>query len=210
VEIKKEKRTLAQAMLDFRVNVDSVTKDGLNPHFGSNFASYNAVQEAINPTLDMLGMVVIQAPNIVDGANVLNTKIYLADNPSDMIESNLSLLTPKGDMQQLGGAITYARRYSLLSLFGLATEDDDGNQASEQPTIPAWENKDERQDIIVDVKLKVDEDELQEAIDIYLKRTEHKDNSVYKKRKDSVWSGLGNEYKTKISLFRRQQEKEVA
>jgi hypothetical protein len=210
VEIKKEKRTLAHAMLDFRVNVDSVTKDGTNPHFGNAFATYNAVKEAINPTLDMLGMVVIQAPNIVDGANVLNTKIYLADNPSDMIESNLPLLMPKNDMQQLGGAITYARRYSLLSLFGLATEDDDGNQASEQPTIPAWENKDERQDIIVDVKLKVDEDELQEAIDIYLKRTEHKDNAVYKKRKDSVWSGLGNEYKTKISLFRRQQEKEVA
>jgi hypothetical protein len=210
VEIKKEKRTLAQAMLDFRVNVDSVTKDGLNPHFGSNFATYNAVQEAITPTLDMLGMLVIQAPMILDGANVLNTKIYLADNPSDMIESNLPLLTPKGDMQQLGGALTYARRYSLLSLFGLATEDDDGNQASEHPSIPTWESTNQRNDIIVDVKLLVDDNEMQGALDLLAKGKQHTDKSVVSKRQSSLWSGLGDDYKTKLTLFRREKQKEVA
>ena len=210
MEIKKEKRTLAQAMLDFRVNVDSVTKDGLNPHFGSNFATYNAVQEAITPTLDMLGMLVIQAPMILDGANVLNTKIYLVDNPSDMIESNLPLLTPKGDMQQLGGALTYARRYSLLSLFGLATEDDDGNQASEHPSIPTWESTNQRNDIIVDVKLLVDDNEMQGALDLLVKGKQHTNKVVVSKRKDSLWAGLGDDYKTKLSRFRREKQKEVA
>ena len=33
-------------------------------------------------------------------------------------------------MQQLGSAITYARRYGLVSMFGLEQEDDDGNLAS--------------------------------------------------------------------------------
>ena len=207
MEIKKEKKTLAQAMLDFRVNVGSVTKDGVNPHFGSNFASYNAVQEAITPTLDMLGMLVIQAPMILDGANVLNTKIYLADNPSDMIESNLPLLTPKGDMQQLGGALTYARRYSLLSLFGLATEDDDGNQASQHPTTPVWEDALDRQSIITDVKLLVDEEEFEDAWKLLEKSRNHKDKSIASKRTNSLWGGLGNEYTVKLNSFRKEKDK---
>ena len=87
--MQKKKTTLAQAMLDFRVNVDSVTKDSTNPYFNSDYTSYNAVRETINPTLDMLGIVVIQAPMILEGIDVLNTKVYMAHNPSDFICSNI-------------------------------------------------------------------------------------------------------------------------
>jgi len=130
--MEKKKKTLAEAMLDFRVNVDSVPTDSKNPHFGNDYASYNAVREAITPTLDMLGIVVVQTPIILDGIDVLNTRVYMPDNPSDFIESNVRLLVPKGEMQQYGGSLTYARRYSLVTLFNLATEDDDGNLASEE------------------------------------------------------------------------------
>jgi len=211
--MEKKKKTLAQAMLDFRVNVDSVTKDSDNPFYKSKYASYNTVRETINPTLDMLGICVVESPNILDGVDVLNTKIYMADNPSDMIESNIRLLVPKGDMQQLGGAITYARRYSLVSLFGLAVDDDDGNEASEHPSIPTWENANQRKDVIVDARLYVDQDEMQEALDLLEKTKLHwingdiiKDNAIVVKRGDSLWAGLGKEYKTKLSLFRRGQK----
>ena len=210
--MEKKKKTLAQAMLDFRVNVDSVTKDSDNPFFKSKYASYNAVRETINPTLDMLGICVVESPNILDGVDVLNTKIYMADNPSDMIESNIRLLVPKGDMQQLGGAITYARRYSLVSLFGLAVEDDDGNEASEHPPVPTWENATDRNDTIVDARLHVDQDEMQEALDLLEKTKLHymngdkiKNKAIEVKRGDSLWSGIGKEYQTKLSLFKREQ-----
>jgi hypothetical protein len=203
--MEKKKKTLAQAMLDFRVNVDSVTKDSDNPFFKSKYASYNAVRETINPTLDMLGICVVESPNILDGVDVLNTKIYMADNPSDMIESNIRLLVPKGDMQQLGGAITYARRYSLVSLFGLAVEDDDGNEASEHPSIPTWENTTDRNDTIVDARLHVDQDEMQEALDLLEKSKKHKDKAIESKRASSLWSGLGKEYQTKLNLFKRSR-----
>ena len=39
-----------------------------------------------------------------------------------------------GDMQKIGGAITYARRYTLSALFGMMAEDDDGNLASGKTT----------------------------------------------------------------------------
>ena len=207
--MEKKKITLAQAMLDFRVNVDSVTKDSTNPFFNSGYTSYNAVRETINPTLDMLGIVVIQAPMILDGIDVLNTKVYMAHNPSDFICSNIRLLMPKGDMQQLGSAISYAKRYSLVSLFGLAMEDDDGNKASEHPSIPTWENANQRNDIIADVQLFVDNDtdeDMQEALDLLAKSKKHKDKAIESKRASSLWSGLGKEYQAKLSLFRREQK----
>jgi len=207
--MEKKKITLAQAMLDFRVNVDSVTKDSTNPFFNSGYTSYNAVRETINPTLDMLGIVVIQAPMILEGIDVLNTKVYMAHNPSDFICSNIRLLMPKGDMQQLGSAISYAKRYSLVSLFGLAEEDDDGNKASEHPSIPTWENANQRNDIIADVQLFVDNDtdeDMQEALDLLAKSKKHKDKAIESKRASSLWSGLGKEYQAKLSLFRREQK----
>ena len=205
--MEKIKKTLGQAMLDFRVNVDSVTKDSTNPYFNSGYTSYNAVRETINPTLDMLGIVVIQAPMILEGIDVLNTKVYMAHNPSDFICSNIRLLMPKSDMQQLGGAITYAKRYSLVSLFGLAEEDDDGNKASEHPSIPTWENANQRNDIIADVQLFVDNDtveDMQEALDLLAKSKKHKDKAIESKRASSLWSGLGKEYQSKLSLYRRK------
>ena len=205
--MEKKKITLAQAMLDFRVNVDSVIMDSTNPFFNSGYASYNVVRETINPTLDMLGIVVIQAPMILDGIDVLNTKVYMAHNPSDMIESNMRLLTPKADMQQLSGSITYARRVSLITLFGLATEDDDANQSSEHPSIPTWSNSNQRNDIIADVQLFVDNDtdeDMQFALDLLAKSKKHKDKAIESKRASSLWAGLGKEYQAKLSLYRRK------
>jgi len=44
-----------------------------------------------------------------------------------------------GTPQHVGSAITYARRYTILSILGLATEDDDGRAAAVAPR-PAVEN----------------------------------------------------------------------
>ena len=116
---------------------------------------------------------------------------------------------PKNDMQQLGGAITYAKRYSLVSLFGLSEEDDDGNKASEHPSIPTWSNSNQRNDIIADVQLFVDNDtdeDMQFALDLLAKSKKHKDKAIESKRASSLWAGLGKEYQAKLSIFRRQQK----
>ena len=44
---------------------------------------------------------------------------------------------PKSDPQGQGSAVTYARRYSYMSVLGLvADEDDDGNKASQPKSAP--------------------------------------------------------------------------
>jgi hypothetical protein len=45
----------------------------------------------------------------------------------------LKLVPAGGTPQHVGSAITYARRYSILAVLGLATEDDDGRAASVSP-----------------------------------------------------------------------------
>ena len=47
---------------------------------------------------------------------------------------DLSLIGNSNPAQQLGSALTYARRYSLLMAFGLATEDDDAQSLSSERT----------------------------------------------------------------------------
>ena len=46
------------------------------------------------------------------------------------MECPVPLIVQKNDMQGLGSAITYARRYGLMSMAGIAPEDDDGNAAA--------------------------------------------------------------------------------
>jgi hypothetical protein len=45
----------------------------------------------------------------------------------------IPLFIAKTDMQAFGSALTYARRYALVCVLNLATEDDDGKAAGEKP-----------------------------------------------------------------------------
>jgi hypothetical protein len=117
-------------LLEFRQKSVAVKKNAKNLFFKNNYADINSVIESITPVLNELGLVFTQCPNIKDGMDVLTTRVIVADDPKEFIESNVRLLLPSADMQKLGSAITYARRYALISMFGLETEDDDGNMAS--------------------------------------------------------------------------------
>jgi len=116
-------------LFEFRQKSVAVKRKSPNTFFGSKYADINSVLDSINPILDELGLVIIQCPNVIDGMDILTTSIYIADDPKEYIESNLRLMLPSADMQKLGSAITYARRYALISMLTLETEDDDGNDA---------------------------------------------------------------------------------
>lgn len=122
--------TIQKKLLEFRKQSVAVKKNAKNPYFKSNYADINSVIESITPILDELGLVFTQCPDIKDGIEVLTTRVTMSDDPKEYIESNVRLLIPSADMQKLGSAITYARRYALIAMFGLETEDDDGNLAS--------------------------------------------------------------------------------
>lgn len=58
----------------------------------------------------------------------------LTHETGEKIESRCPLVGDLEDMQKLGSALTYARRYTLLAILGLAAEDDDGVKATQTPS----------------------------------------------------------------------------
>ena len=127
-------KTIEEALARFQMEHHAAGKDGK-----ANYGTYttlagglNAVQPATH-----LGLSHTQTfEHIVVGekvVTVLKTRLLFTGEDSDyntVIESNLpfpDLVPNRGNiMQALGSAITYARRYSLLAIYGLAGDDDDG------------------------------------------------------------------------------------
>jgi hypothetical protein len=110
--------------------VSGVKKTAKNPFFKSSYADLNGVMDSLAPALVECNLIYVQYANRHDGVDVLTTEVVNISKPDEKIISHTHLVIPSADMQKLGGAITYARRYSLISMFGLEAIDDDGNVAS--------------------------------------------------------------------------------
>tara|TARA_R100000935_G_scaffold56169_1_gene87231 strand:+ start:6849 stop:7316 length:468 start_codon:yes stop_codon:yes gene_type:complete len=121
-----------KALLAAQKAMDSVKKDSRNPHFKNTYASLEAVIDATSDTLQANGFVVMQ-PCGRDELGAYVETLLLHTSGSNF-SSKVYLVLSKQDMQGLGSAITYARRYGLLGMCSLATEDDDGNEASKPST----------------------------------------------------------------------------
>jgi hypothetical protein len=119
-------------LLDFQKKVGVILKDSINPLFKSNYTDINALLDTIKPILNELELVLIQPLKVIDGKNILTTK--LIDNNNVIAESEI-ILPDLQDPQKIGSAITYYRRYSIQSLMLLQAVDDDANKASNQTPI---------------------------------------------------------------------------
>jgi len=121
--------SLAAALVAAQAAMPTVKKDATNPHFNSRFMSLNVLIEETRPLLNEQGLALIQEPCVSDlGAPVLRT--VLIHTSGERLEFETPLLVGTQNMQQLGSAITYARRYAWAALLGIASEDDDdGNNA---------------------------------------------------------------------------------
>ena len=107
--------------------LESAKKNKANPAFKSKYADLAAVIEALEP-IRKHGLWYRQVLHeSSEGVNV--ETIYIHEGGDTLSAGSLYMPATKRDAQGFGSALTYARRYSLQSAFGLATEDDDGNAA---------------------------------------------------------------------------------
>ncbi len=127
-----EKATLASAMAKAFGEIDAATKSAANPHFKSKYADVTAVIEAIKPALIGNGLFFTQHPLPSENGITVETFLHHAGGESLSLGS-LFVPANKNDAQGFGSALTYARRYALVTAFGVPTEDDDGNAASKRP-----------------------------------------------------------------------------
>ncbi len=119
---------LAKAQGEFK----SISMDKVNPHFKSKYASLTATQEATREVLSKFGLGLIQSIDIENEHYYLET--LLSHSSGQWTSSRLKLILEKNNMQGLGSAITYAKRYAWQAILGVVgDEDDDGNAASQKP-----------------------------------------------------------------------------
>lgn len=111
--------------------------DGRNPFFNNaRYATLSSIQEVYRLPLAKNGLGLIQCVESNDQGHFVVTR--LTHSSGQWLESSLKLFITKQDMQGLGSAITYAKRYSVSSLLGIsADEDDDGNHAAKSVKKPA-------------------------------------------------------------------------
>lgn len=109
----------------FRQEVGKVKKDGNNPFHKSSYATLDSVIQTIEEPMKAAGIGYYQTTE----EKGLATVIYDVEKPDSTFCGFIPFLGAT-DMQKLGSAITYARRYGLVTMLGLEQEDDDGNHAS--------------------------------------------------------------------------------
>jgi len=114
---------LAEAMSKAQAAMTGAKKDSENPFFKSKYADLHAVLEAVKKPLSDNDLCVIQT---IECDNIVTTLMHKS---GQWIRGACPIINTKGDAQGMGSAITYARRYSLAAICGIAQMDDDANDA---------------------------------------------------------------------------------
>jgi hypothetical protein len=130
--------------------LENVAKTANNPYFKSKYAPLDAIVEYTRPILKKHKLAIKQDPVFRDGCAGVITSIIHTNGWVTSSELVLPLKdqTPQG----VGSAITYARRYALAAVLGLATEDDDDGNIStgltkkEEPRHPIAKVMDKKDD----------------------------------------------------------------
>jgi|TARA_R110002153_G_C13055686_1_gene471502 hypothetical protein len=150
-KIKDDPLTLKSALTKFQdLNIKAL-KDSINPHFKSKYADLTSVINAVNHGAEF-GLSFSQS---IEYKNIILDRVQIKDDKElkyQEIYRDISVVTivrhivdteiltccvpvlingnDKDNPQKMGSSISYAKRYGLQSLYGLAS-DDDGNIASE-------------------------------------------------------------------------------
>ena len=124
-------KEIAAALFKFQQEVGKVTKDATakGTAFSYRYATLSNVLEVIREPLAKANLVVVQSPDNGD----LFTQIIHVES-GEFVESHYQLTPVKNDPQSVGSAITYARRYALVSMLCLDVDDDDDGNAATKPT----------------------------------------------------------------------------
>jgi hypothetical protein len=136
---------LGEALAKAQGQILDAKRDSNNPFFKSRYADLASVWEACRKPLSDNGLAVIQTIELKEGKRYVTT--MLLHNSGQYISSELDLTLKEETMQGIGSAITYARRYSLSALVGVAPDDDDDGEAAngrpliKQVTTPTQDTK---------------------------------------------------------------------
>lgn len=139
-------KSVVDALSQFQSEANAAIKSSKNPFFKSNYASLEDVIAAANEGAKY-GLAFTQCvdfeKDVLEGSVVptMYVRTSLMHKDSDTVITSRYPVVPKNnrydDSQALGSAITYAKRYSLQAIYGLPSEDDDGNSNTHNEKVMA-------------------------------------------------------------------------
>lgn len=119
---------LAKALVKAQLEMITPKKGSVNPFFKNKYADLNDVLAAVVPALNSNGIVLLQPLVNIEGKNFVKT--VLMHESGEVFESLAEIFCKNtNDAQAYGSGVTYARRYSLSSICGIGSEDDDAQKA---------------------------------------------------------------------------------
>ena len=126
---------IVKALVKVQAEIKNPKKEANNPFFKSKYSTLDSVIETYKELCSKNDLVVMENPvsKVTEsGKSLIGVEILLMHSSGQFINFDPYLLSPvKNDPQGVGSSITYARRYTLSSVFNIASEDDDdGNSAS--------------------------------------------------------------------------------
>ncbi len=119
-------------LFEVQKEIEPITKDATNPFFHSSYATLGAVISSVKSILLKNNLFIAQPIN----DNRVYTIIYNSDGEQISDGGTPIICAKSNDPQAQGSAITYARRYGLMSILSLSAEDDDGESAMKRDTKP--------------------------------------------------------------------------
>jgi hypothetical protein len=121
-------KEIATALVKAQKEMTTPKKGSVNPFFKNKYADLNDVLAAIVPALNNNGIVLLQPLVNIEGKNFVKT--VLMHESGEVFESLAEIFCNKNnDAQAYGSGVSYARRYSLSSICGIGSEDDDAHTA---------------------------------------------------------------------------------
>lgn len=115
-------KNLSIALSKFQGEVKNPPNSANNPFFKSKYAPLDVVINTAKEALAKYNLSFIQLPGC-DGEFVTCTTILMLED--EYIESEqIKIKLAKTDVQSMGAAITYIKRYQLSAMLGLASEED--------------------------------------------------------------------------------------
>ena len=106
----------------------ALQKSAINPHFKNRYVPLEELIPAILAILNKHNFILLQQPTTVDGQAALRYR--LVHSSGEEVSDTMLLCAAKDDPQGQGSAITYARRYSLMSMLGITADVDDDAEAT--------------------------------------------------------------------------------
>lgn len=118
---------LAEALSKAQGIMRGAREDANNPFFKSKYADLTSVWEACRDCLSANGLSVTQM--IDNEAERLRLVTILMHSSGQWVRSFMPIIPKNMNAQEIGSAMTYARRYALAAIVGVCPADDDGERA---------------------------------------------------------------------------------